>query len=229
MRKRILVIFLIVSCISLIPNLLFAQQPPASLNGENKFADNVSMGRSMPLLNVLAMYGEKHNCFFAIEEVANENTEVINSISSSSLQEPVYKKNSVQTFSGMLDELGQMLPNAYIEANADNPNIIHIIDTRLKNQEGYSVNGVISTIDFEGTLPGLIKSISKQKPNILTPPFTLTHEYNDGTTVVRIKGNNLTIREILSNFIKLPRQNKIIWIARTTLGKDKKTYIYFPA
>lgn len=227
MHKKTLVKFLIILCLSLIPNLLFAQQNPTSSNGDNKFTDYASMGTPIPLLNALTIYGEKHNCFFTIEEVVSEDTETMNSISSSSLREPVYKQNSPKTFSEMLDRLGQMLPNAYIKTNASNPNIIHIIDNRLKTQEGYSISEVIPIIDFEGTLPALIQAINKQKPNVLAPPFTLTHEYNDGTTIVHTKGNNLTVRETLSNFIELPRRNKVLWIAKTNLGKDKKTYVRF--
>lgn len=219
MKKNILIILLIL-CMCSISNSIPAQQNEKFLIGTNSTEET-------PLLNVLTIYGEKYNCFFTIEEVTSNETERINSISSRLVYKQNHEKTSNQNLEVLRDELGQLLPDAYIEPNAHNPRIIHIIDSRLKEQKAYNIDEVIPIINFKGTPSDLVKSINKQKPNISLPPFAFTHEYTDGTSIIHVKGNNLTVRDVLSNFIKLPRNNKVIWIAKTNIAQEQKTYVRF--
>jgi hypothetical protein len=45
---------------------------------------------------------------------------------------------------------------------------------------------------------------------------------------VHVKGQGLTVREVLSNYIPLSgRGSRTLWIARTKFGKQEKSHIRF--
>ena len=58
--------------------------------------------------------------------------------------------------------------------------------------------------------------------------LSLVHEQWDGGTVVSVKGEELSIRNALSNFVRLEGCVRILWIARTTLEPDAVSYVYYP-
>lgn len=177
----------------------------------------------VPLRQRLVEIGQTYNCFFTLEEAweADESRNVMESRESHT-----YARK--QGLILELDELRQNVPNVRYEIDKNNPRIIHVIDSRL-TQSNYGLESIINNIDFNGRLHELITTIAKQKIPIALPILMDIHEgmFQDTRTTIQVKGNNLKVRDALSEFIPLAGRSRILWIARTKLGENQISYIHF--
>jgi hypothetical protein len=229
MKKKLFFAFLISLCLVLVPILSPAQETNIAPTEKIKFNTirTTPTGFEVSLLNILSEYGKHYNYFFTVEE-AHEEEEIISPISSLLIELPFEEKEVYQGSLQALDELRQLFPQLIFEINRNYPQIVHIIDGRLKEQASYGLNEIISSISFSGNSVELVNKINQQINNIANPPFMFSHEFRDLTTIIKVKGENLTAREILSNFIKLKKADTVLWIARTKIGQNNKTYVHFP-
>ena len=176
------------------------------------------------LVQYLAELGDAYDCFFTIEE-AWKDGEPVNTMESYSAQSPSRSENLQKN----LEKLRQTVPNFTFEIDKGNPRIVHIMDIRLAQQKGYGLERVVKNIDFKGNVNDLVTAIGKQGIPVSQPVLTDTHEgmVRDYMTVVNVKGNDLKVRDALSNFIPLEGRSRIIWIARTKLGPGEISNIQF--
>src|SRR5262249_4363793 len=126
-----------------------------------------------------------------------------------------------------LEQLRRTVSNFGYEFDFLNSRIVHIIDARLKQQKGYALEATIKSLDFSGRAHDLPNEIGKQEIPIATPTGFSTHEQSDYSTVVRVKGEGLTVRGALSNFVKLEGRERILWIARTKLKQGATSYVFY--
>lgn len=180
--------------------------------------------KRIPLSELLSELSETQNYFFTIEQASKEG-EPMNWLEAilvpkDSKEAPVLQR---------LEELKRTVPNFTFEINEKNPRIIHVIDARLAQQKEYGLNTELNDIDFEGKTRDLVTAISN-KGVAISPQNTFTVGVPmliDSTTVVRVKDENLKVRDALTNFIPLRGYNGIIWTATTKLGSGQTTFINF--
>jgi hypothetical protein len=222
---------LVILCLVVRPTVLYAQQTINTVPANQKLKFHIirktSTGVEVPLLNILSMYGKTYNCFFTIEE-AHEEQEIVSSISSLLVELPYEEQAFDQDPLYAIDQLRQTFPQLIFEVNQSHPQIIHIVDNRLKKQANYGLNEIIPSVSFTGNSVELIKEIHRQITNVANPVFMFSHEFRDLTTTIQIKGENLNVREVLSNFIERKGTDRVLWIARTKIGQNQTTYIHFP-
>lgn len=199
----------------------YTLQVPRKSLATTALQDNAN---SLPMLNYLFELGKSYNCFFTIEEAWRED-DLTDSIINHWLQRTVQNRSLEQE----LDHLRQSIPNFSYEIDRQNPKIIHINDSRLAQQKDYALEAVIKTIDFTGKVHDMVNEIKRQGIAVSALPITFNNESMDLTTVVRVRGEGLKVREALSNFIELEgRRSRILWVARTKIGKEEISSIRYP-
>ena len=103
------------------------------------------------------------------------------------------------------------------------------MDARLAQQKGYALESLIKRIVFTGKVNDLPSEIGRHGIPVSLPPIMDIRAYPDHTTTVQVKGEDLKVRDALSNFIPLEeRRGRILWIASTKLGQGEMTYVYYP-
>lgn len=172
----------------------------------------------IPLTFLLDELGEKHNCFFTFEIVWKEGGGP-RSFHGAVVQKPV-ENSSVEQ---ILSELTKTIPNFSFYKSSHSPKIYHLIDTRLTKQKGYALSKTLKSINLQGMLDDLIEAIKKQGISISKPRQLMTDELllQDGTTTVDVKGTNLKVRDALSKFLPLNVYWRVLWVAKTELGKNE--------
>ena len=178
----------------------------------------------LPLLSYLAEMARDYDRFFTIEEAWRSDNPK-DSIDNHWLPRPSEKKGLEQE----LAQLRRVVPNLISEIDKSNPRVVHIMDARLAQQKGYGLESAIRSIDFTGTVNDLPSEIGKQGIPLSPPLISFNFEQTDYATLVRVKGEELKVRDALSNFVPLQgRKKRILWIARTKLGQGEVTYVYYP-
>ena len=181
--------------------------------------------RSVPLSELLMKVGETYDRFFTIEE-AWKTGESMNSLEARLMR----MSSESKTLEQELEQLRRSVPNLTYELDNRNPRIVHIIDARLAQTQGYGLESIIKNIDFAGSTSELVDSIGKQGIPVLPQRALFTNEFQDYGTVMHVKGEGLRVRDALSNFIPLDeRKGRILWIARTKLGEGEVVYVYYPS
>lgn len=178
--------------------------------------------RPMGLIGILFGLGRDYDCFFTIEDGSKEG-EVGNRLESELARRTLPKGGLVRE----LEQLRQDVPNFSYEFNPADLRIVHIIDSRLKQQKGYALEVTIKSLDFSGTVDKLPDRIGKQGISIVSPTGFFTHEQPDFSTEVQVKGEGLSVRSALSNFIRLEGRERVLWIARTRLEPGAISYVFY--
>jgi hypothetical protein len=179
--------------------------------------------RPKGLREILYGLGRDYDCFFTIENGSKEG-EVGNKLEVELTRRILEKGGLVRE----LEQLSQSVPNFSYESNPANSRIVHIIDARLRQQKGYSLDGSLASIDFTGTVNKLPSKIGKQGHSVAAPTGMWSHEHADISTVVEVRGEGLTVRGALSNFVELQGRERILWIGKTKLEPGGVTYVYYP-
>jgi hypothetical protein len=180
--------------------------------------------RSLPLLTYLGELGKDHDRFFTLEEAWKEG-EPINKV------EGVWAESAAErkSFDQELRQLVQTIPRLRYKIDQTNVKIVHLIDERLADQQGYGIEGELRSIDFTGKVDDLVSEIRRQGSPVSRPLLMDTREFLDHETVVHVRGERLKVRAALTDFVPLQgRVGRILWIARTKLGRGETTYVYYP-
>jgi hypothetical protein len=180
----------------------------------------------MTFLEILVRICISHDCYFTIESVwVDVDDEPMNAIESRLIAAP-QKATGLQE---ALDNLKVAAPNVIFTIDQTNDRIIHVIDVRLLKREGYALAQVVKNIDFTGTVDDLLTFIGTQGIPIGLMRFMDLREarIQDRRTPVHVKGKNLPVRSVLSNYIPLEGRNRFIWMARTRLEKGEITRVMF--
>jgi hypothetical protein len=187
--------------------------------------DSAADYQSFPMFDVLDEIGSRYGYFFTLEE-AWKDGELMNRIESQRVQRPSRGRDILQE----LDALCHQVPHVAYKVDKAKPKIVHIIDGDLAQQKGYAMDGVITSIDFRGTVFHLVAAIAQQGIRVSSRGVFDMHDapWMDFRTQVHVKGKRLGVRSALSDFIPLEgRTNRILWVAKTNMGPQATTYIRF--
>jgi hypothetical protein len=125
---------------------------------------------NLPLQGYLVRLGNNFNCFFTIEEAQTDGKQPggieAHFIPISSDKGGLHKE---------LEHLLRTVPNFTYEVNRANPQIIHVKDRRLMQQEEYGLDSILKSIDFTGNVNDLPSVIGKQGLLVLPPPVRFKH------------------------------------------------------
>lgn len=203
---------------------IVATRSAFSLHGQGVNSMPAAAEKRIALLDLLSELSETQNYFFTIEQASKEGE------SMNWLEAVLVPKNSKEApVLQQLEELKRTVPNFTFEINEKNPQIIHVIDVRLAQQKEYGLNKDLANIDFEGKTRDLVTAINN-KGVAISPQNSFSVGIPmlvDLTTIVHVKGENLKVRDALTNFIPLREYNGIIWTATTKLGSGQTTFINF--
>jgi len=177
-----------------------------------------------PLTWILHHLAADYDCFFTVE-VGWREDDPGGQLEAEWAERDTERTGLVQ----QLEHLRQTVPNFSYEVDPANSRIVHIMDARLRQQQGYALEATIRSIDYTGKANDLPDEIRRQGVRIAVPTGRDTREFQDRSTVVRIREERLTVRGALSDFIQLDgRGNRILWIARTKLEAGTITYVHYP-
>lgn len=196
-------------------------QPISTIqSSEGEKSNDLSKKSRIPLTFLLDELGERHNCFFTFEDAWKEGQST-RSIRGAVVQKPD-ENSSVEH---ILSELAKTIPNFSFYKSSHSPKIFHLIDKHLAKQKGYAIASTIKNLNFRGTLDELIEALGKQGISISKPTQLMTDELllKDGTTTVNVKGTNLKVRDALSRFLPLNEYRRVLWVAKTVIGKNETT------
>lgn len=185
-------------------------------------------GVTITLSDMLTGYAEAYKCFFTLEEGWAEG-EAMNKLSATLIHRAKTTEIIYKDLQESLEELRQSVPNFSYQINRDNPRIIHIIDSRLLDQQHYGLEKTIDQINIDDTVEALIIEIGKNNIAVAPTHASFASEYKDLCSKIRVNGQGLAVRDVLSNFINLEKRNAILWIARTKIGLQETSYIHFCA
>lgn len=202
--------------------LLFAGMYCLPARGERPIV-NVQ-NRTISLFGFLDELGRQNDLFFTIEEGWTDG-EARNWLDQCTVDKPAQKGGPREG----LERLSRTVPYFTYMVNKANPRIIHIVDSRLKQQRDYGLEYTISSIDFVGTAPRLVNEIRLQGIPVSANRNLSTTDPGlyDFSTEVRVKGKQQGVRDALSNFIPLEGRGHVLWISRTKLGRGEMSYVQF--
>jgi hypothetical protein len=219
MKQRYSIIALLVGLIagaSLINSIRGQQAKNMVSSADNQF---------VLLDDALNEIGTTYGYYFTLEEALQDGM-IANRIASQRIQRLTRGSDAKQE----LDELVRLIPDLTYVIDEENPKIVHLIDGKLTQTKGYAVDDRIKEINFSGTVYELVDAITKQgirissKGEINLSELPLT----DFTTQVVAKGEGISVRSALSDFIPLEgRSNRLLWVAKTKPGREETGYIRF--
>jgi len=191
------------------------------MQAQSRFIVN---GRQMPLGKLLIDLGNSYNVYFTIEE-GWKDQEIMNQLEAYQVQLGSPQDN----LQIILEELRRTVPNFTFKVNQGNSRTIQIIDSRLTRESHYGLETVVKNINFTGTTGELVDELSKMGVSIQRPTLMDIHEARliDFQTKVKVVGQGLTARDILTNCITLNDHGRILWIARTRLVSGEVSNIQF--
>ena len=111
------------------------------------------------------------------------------------------------------------------------PSVVHVIDNRAGELKS-PLDEKLSNFEFDGTIVKLIQALQARGIRIaLLPGGTIGDPLlmrNDHGTVVHVRAQQQTVRDILSNCVPLKGYSHVLWMARTiTQDGAAVTYIHF--
>jgi hypothetical protein len=181
---------------------------------------------AISLLQYLYQLGDACNCFFTVEETWTQG-EPMNSLSSHLVPAVPGSGDAQQE----LKKLTKLIPNLAFEVDAQNPAIIHVIDSRLAQLHSYSMEQTVRGVDFTGKVNDLLAEISHQgikvSPQtgfVVGDPLAMKM---DVTTVVHVKQAQTTVRTLLSGSLPLKEYSRVLWTASTERHTGAVTVVNF--
>ncbi|MCY3019444.1 MAG: hypothetical protein NTW87_10520 [Planctomycetota bacterium] len=108
------------------------------------------------------------------------------------------------------------------ESSPTNPRVIHVFDSRLDNDE-YPMKTVIPEFTFSEVAAGLPSALTKLGFNVEAevPSGTPVIAVNDNVSKLYIHAKNVTVRDVLTNYLPFSRYNRILW--ETLYNPEKKS------
>jgi hypothetical protein len=176
----------------------------------------------IPLEAFLRELGEKNNCYFTLEEAWREHRG--EDLLGGTWVAREEKNGSV---TDILAGLQKKNSNLHFEPDSKNPQIIHIIDSRLKRINDYSLDQTLMTFTFTGTTSQLISYLAQQGVGVREAVQPVGPILIVDSTTVSIKTEHAKVRDILSEYLPLDSYNHLLWKAVTRFRADNITDITF--
>ncbi len=198
MKKRsLLIIAAALVTVSTSISLPLAQEEQA-LTASRRSPINVLEGRLLKL-------GEEYDVYFTLETAWGDG-ESTNWMENQKVEDKLMLSSAMEE----LERLRQTVPHFTYTVDPNNPKIIHIIDARLAQQKGYGLENTLDSIDYKGTLGGMITSLNSHGVTVSTVSLTAIGDKRprDNSTIVHVKGQNINVRRAITDFIPLEERRR---------------------
>lgn len=184
---------------------------------------NESPQQAITLRQRLEEIGAKFDRHFTLEIVVDSERVAASMERESLIQKPLRK-----TLFQELEQLRQTIPNLDYKFN-DASKVIHVMDKRVATQANYPLDQVIREIGFDGIVFDFVDKMAKHGVPVSPRGMVDTYEMlaTDSSIRVSVQASNRTVRELLTDYLSLEGRGKLLWIAKTYIGKDKTTYIRY--
>jgi hypothetical protein len=197
-----------------------------SLAQETKSVDRSARASTEFLEDYLLKLGEQYDFYFTLE-TAWQKGEHMNWMEQSRIRE-FSTDGDIQRHLEMLKET---VPHFTYTFDSTNYKIIHIKDARLVQQPAYGIDGVLKSINYEGSWIGLVNALGEQGIKVSGAGVIWTGDprARDYSTDVHVKAQNITARDAITNFIELAGRRRVLWSSITQLSPNELSYIHLYA
>jgi hypothetical protein len=209
-------------------NTVFSQETNKNNHVKNQeFMTTQNQPTVAPFADYLCAIGSKLGCYFTLEyrsyalagNLSIPHSTVVNNL-------------NIPSVSALISELNSSMQGFNIARDANNSNIIHIVESTLNANKAYALNCKIN-LRYSGNLgqceiinsagrntakgEGLVTAIAKQVPSIQsgTEEAGSRGAINDCVTLVNVNATNESVRNILTDSIPLGAYNPVLWRAVT--------------
>jgi hypothetical protein len=174
------------------------------------------------LEDYLLKLGEQYDVYFTVE-TAWQAGEHMNWMEQYSVK-PLPAGAGIQRHLEMLKET---VPHFTYTFNYAKPKVIHIKDARLVQQPAYGMDAVLKSINYKGSWMGLVNALGGRGIKVSATGVILIGDprARDYSTAVQVKGQNITARDAITNFIKLDGRRRILWLSTTKLSSREPSYL----
>ena len=121
-----------------------------------------------------------------------------------------------ESIDDVVTKLRKELADVDVVRNVANPSVIHIIDSRLQTLRDYALDRRID-LTYTGLLSGLPEAIGKVTDGAVGPKrvFAVNESFGDYVTRVHLTASSKTVRDILTDCVRLHGYSVPIWNAMT--------------
>ncbi len=161
------------------------------------------------LKQFLVKEGEKFGCYFTIEDDTRDGNDTY-------LGDIKVIAKDATTIDSLVDSLKKEVPSAVFQQSLNNPKVIHVIAASLTQDKGYVMNEKAS-LSYSGVLGNLPQELNKHTSSHIGPrPFFYEGEASDDLiTFVTIKAKDVSVRDLLTDYIPLANYKRVIWVSVT--------------
>lgn len=178
----------------------------------------------IPLKQFLKETGDKYGYYFTIESALIDGN-VPWAIEGRMIDRP----RRITGVFASLNYLQQIIPYLEYRVNPFNRRIIFIYDSRLLKRPNYGLVKKVKDFSFDGKSTELIEELDRRGVPIVAfgtisskePPFV------NLPTPFHIRGANRQVRNLLTDWIDLSKASRVLWIARTRIDSEEKTYVRY--
>ncbi len=185
-------------------------------------ADESRPTSTVLLEDYLLKLGEQYDFYFTVE-TAWQAGEPMNWME----QYSVKQLSTEEGIQRHLEMLKETVPHFTYTFNHANPKVIHIKDARLVQQPAYGMDAVLKSIHYKGSWMGLVKALGDRGIKVSAGGAVWIGDprARDYSTDVQVKGQNITARDAITNFIQLAGRRRILWLSTTKLSPGEWSYI----
>lgn len=178
----------------------------------SKAADIRQQSFQTTLPNFLEQAGKNIDVFFTLEGISTQN--IHDFLMVQPVTSPFLPTNKEAIFYAVTNSLTNMI----VIADQSDTRVYHIVDKRLFESTNYAMGQVLDSVKFQGNAARYVDYLNRRAPNLLNQN-TLTGAVlipNENTPIT-IDSKNTSLRDALSNGVKLDGYNRIIWTAFASL------------
>lgn len=186
--------------------------------------EKLSSSKTSSLPDKLREIGDDFGCYFTLE------TALLSGDISNSLEgHRVTINRNVGTLSNALDQLRILVPNFAYKFDRFNSKIVYIYDNRLLRKKDYALESTLGEIRFNGTAIELVQVLAKRGIELTSygPQSSTELGTENITAALHIRATRVKVRDLITNSLPLKNRGRLLWIARTELIGNQKTFVRF--
>lgn len=175
-----------------------------------------------PLSAWLMQQGARLDCYFTLELFAPREPDV------RPLDVQQVKIPPPATVKELIQQLRQHVPEAHLIIRETKPPVIHLVDQRLLEADGYPLETPLR-LSFSGTPQELIKVIDERLPQFtLQTGMAIGDHPGDHVTPIELKNGEGTVRELVTAALPRAGYSPVLWRARSTHHDDGTWTLQWP-
>lgn len=179
-------------------------------------------GEATSLREALRKVGEKHDCFFTVEEILTE-AEGAPTLTDGTIDATAALAS--ESLEAAVAALTAALPKARVTVAAGEPKVVRIVDKNLAELQDLVLDQRITDFSFTGTPEVLLRAINNMDFT-LSSPEVLVKDGVDDTTPLKIEKKSATLRDLLTDVLPKAIYSRVLWVAWVK-QKSKHTFILF--